>query len=116
PLLRLVVLLADRLDLTHQPVIRHGEQPPPRARMLVEDRPSDAGVLLEALGAGDAGLAFEHLAETAVDGAVEDRLLVVAVLGEPLDLLALDRERAFVLLDAVAVEHPYFDHRALDAW
>ena len=43
------------------------------------------------------------------------RLLVVAVLGEPLDLLALDRQRALVLLDAVAVEHAHLDDGAVDA-
>ena len=49
--------------------------------------------------------ALEKLGETAVDVAVEDRLLVVAVLGEPLDLVTLDRDGALVLLDAVPVEH-----------
>jgi hypothetical protein len=50
--------------------------------------------------------------QTAVDVAVEDRLLVVAVLGETLDLLALDRHGALVLVDAVAVEDADFDDRA----
>jgi hypothetical protein len=50
--------------------------------------------------------------QAAVDVAVEDRLLVVAVLGETLDLLALDRHGALVLLDAVAVEHAHLDDRA----
>ena len=114
-LLRLVVLLADRLDLGHQLVVGRGELPPLRARILVEHRAGDLGVLLEALRARDALPAFQHLGETAVDVAVEDRLLVVAVLGETLDLLALDRERALVLLDAVAVEHAHLDDRALHA-
>ena len=70
---------------------------------------------LKPFGPGDALAAFQQLGEAAVDVAVEDRLLVVAVLGEPLDLLALDRERALVLLDAVAVEHPHLDDGALDA-
>jgi hypothetical protein len=55
-------------------------------------------VLLEALRAGDRLLADERLGETRIDVAVEDRELVVAVLGEPLDLLALDRLGALVLL------------------
>jgi hypothetical protein len=50
--------------------------------------------------------------QTAVDVAVEDRLLVVAVLGQTLDFLALDRHRTLVLLDAVAVEDAHFDDRA----
>ena len=89
--------------------------PPLRARILVEHRAGDLGVLLEALRPGDALPALQQLGQTAVDVAVEDRLLVVAVLGEPLDLLALDGERALVLLDAVAVEHAHFDDGALHA-
>ena len=61
------------------------------------------------------GLAFEHLAQPAVDVALEDRLLVVAVLGQALDLGPLDRDRALVLLDAAAVEDAHLDHRALHA-
>ena len=49
----------------------------------------------------------------AVDVAVEDRLLVVAVLSEPLDLFTLDGERALVFLDAVPVEDADFDDGAL---
>ena len=63
----------------------------------------------------DALAAFEHLGQASVDVAIEDRLLVVAVLGESLDLLALDCERALVLFDAMAVEHAHFDDRALHA-
>ncbi len=55
------------------------------------------------------------LLQAAVDVAVEDLQLVVAVLGEALDLLALDRHRALVLLDAVAIEDAHLDHRAGDA-
>ncbi len=112
-LLRLVVLLADGFDLGHQLVVGRGELPPLRARIFLEHRAGDLGILLEALRPRDALAALEHLGETPVDVAVEDRLLVVAVLGEPLDLLTFDRERALVLLDAVAVEHPHLDHRAL---
>ena len=73
---------------------------------------AELAALLEALRAGDRLLADQHVGEAAVDVAVEDRLLVVAVLGEPLDLLALDRHGALVLLDAVAVEDAHFDDRA----
>ena len=77
---------------------------------LVEDL-----ILLEALRPRERPLADENVGQTRIDVAVEDRLLVVAVLGETLDLLALDRLRALVLLDAVAVEHAHFDDRALHA-
>src|SRR6266540_1404612 len=83
--LRLVVLLADGLDLGHQLVVRRGELPPLRARIFLEHRAGDLGILLEALGTGDALAALQQLGQAAVDVAVEDRLLVVAVLGQPLD-------------------------------
>src|SRR3546814_16443768 len=47
-------------------------------------------------------LAEQQLAQTAVDGALDDRLLVVAVLGPTLDLGPLDGQGALVLLDAMA--------------
>ena len=40
---------------------------------------------------------------------------VVTVLGQPLDLGPLDRQRALVLVDAAAREHPHLDDRAGDA-
>src|ERR1700731_4113290 len=85
PLLGFVVLFADRLDLGHQLVVGRGELPPLRARIFLQHRPGDLGVLFEALRPGDALPALEHLGQASVDVAVEDRLLVVAVLGEPLD-------------------------------
>src|SRR5437764_2409131 len=114
-LLRLVVLAPDRLDLGHQPIVRDGELPPLRPREFLEHRPGDPGVLLQSLRAGDAVLALEQLAETAVDVAIEDRLLVIPVFGEALDFFTLDRERALVLLDAVPVEDADFDDGALNA-
>ena len=114
-LLALVVLLPDRLDLAHHLVVGDGELPPLRARILFEYRTGEVRVLLEALRARDADLALQQLGKTAVDVAVEDRLLVVAVLGEAFDLLALDRQRALVLVDAVTVEHAHFDDGALHA-
>ena len=99
----------------HHLVVGDGELPPLRTRILFEHRLRQMRVLLEALRAGDADLALQQLGETAVDVAVEDRLLVVAVLGEAFDLLALDRERTLVLVDAVAVEHAHFDDGALHA-
>src|SRR6478736_748616 len=114
-LLRLVVLLPDGLDLRHQLVVGRSEQPPLRARIFIQHRLGDLRVLLEALRAGDAGAAFEQLGETAVDVAIEDRLLVITVLGEPLDFFTLDGERALVLLDTVPIEHAHFNDRALHA-
>ena len=115
PLLRLVVLLTHGLQLGHHRVVVERERPPLRARVLVDDRPVEDLVALEALRAGDGLLAGEDVDEARVDVAIEDREFVVAVLGEPLDLLALDRLGALVLVDAVPVEHPHFDDRALHA-
>ena len=50
-----------------------------------------------------------------VDVALEDGELVVAVAAQALDFLALDLQRALVLVDAVAVEDPHLDHRAVVA-
>ena len=74
-----------------------------------------ASSFLIAFGPPTAVLPDQHLAEARIGVAVEDRELVVAVLRETLDLLALDRLGALVLVDAVAVEHPDFDDRARDA-
>ena len=53
--------------------------------------------------------------EARVDVALEDRELVVAVAAEALDHLALDLQRALVLVDAVAVEDPDLDDGAVVA-
>src|ERR1700733_6684026 len=115
PLLRFVVLLPDGFDLRHDLVVRRSEQPPLRARVFLEHRAADLGVLFEAFWSGNALAAFQKLGEAAIDVPIEDRLLVVTVLGETLDLFTLDGERAFVLLDAVPVEHAHFNDRALHA-
>ena len=60
-------------------------------------------------------LAEQRLLQARIDVAVEDLQLVVAVLGETLDLLALDRHGTLVLLDAVAIEDAHLDDRAGDA-
>ncbi|MGY3111620.1 hypothetical protein ACVWW7_008247 [Bradyrhizobium sp. LM6.9] len=115
PLLRLVVLLPHGLDLGHQLVVRRSEQPPLRLRVLLEHRTGDLGVLLEALRTGNALPSLEQLGKTVVDVAVQNRLLVVAVLGQTFDLFPLDRQRTLVLVDAVTVEHAHFDDGALHA-
>ena len=115
PLLRFVVLLTDRFDLRHHLVVRRGEHPPLRAWIFVEHRTGDLGVFLKALRPGDALPALQQLGQSAIDVAVEDRLLVVTVLGEPFDLFALDRKRTLVLLNAVTVEHANFNDGALHA-
>jgi len=68
-------------------------------RILFEHR-AGSWILLEAFRPRDAWRPSKQSASRPNTFAVEDRLLVVAVLGEPLDLLTLDRELALVLLDA----------------
>ena len=111
-LLRLVVLLLHGLDLGHQSIVFDRELPPLRPRILVEELAGDLRVLLEALRARNAALADEDLGQARIGVAVEDRLLVVAVLRETLDLLALDGLGALVLVDAVTVEDTDFDDGA----
>src|SRR5687768_17749996 len=60
-------------------------------------------------------LADQEVGKAAVSVAIENRQLVVAVLGETFDLLAFDRQGALVLVDPVAVEHPHLDDRPGDA-
>ena len=70
---------------------------------------------MKPFGPDKRALADQDVGEARIDVTVEDRLLVVAVLRKTLDLLALDRLGALVLLDAVAVEHAHFDDGALNA-
>ena len=107
----LFVLSVERFLLGHQLVVVDGELPPLRTRLRVEDLVVELGARDIALRASRGGLAEQHFLETRIDVAVEDRLLVVAVLGQALDFLALDGHGALVLVDAVAVEHTHFDHR-----
>ncbi len=115
PLLRLIILLAHGLDLTHQLFVADGELPPLLTRVLVEQFAADLCVPLEVLRTRGRFLAVQHPGETAEHVAIQDRLLVVAVFREAFDFLALDRERTLVLVDAVAVEDADFDDRALHA-
>ena len=115
-LLGLVVLLAHGLELAH-----HGDRPR-SANVHHCERGYSSSIsrvisvsFLKPFGPAIAVLPISTSARRGVDVAVEDRELVVAVLGEPLDLLALDRLGALVLVDAVAVEHAHFDDRALHA-
>ena len=96
-LLRFVVLLPHRLDFGHQLVVGRSKHPPLRARMLIEHRTGDLGVLFEALRTGDALAVFQKLGEAVVDVTIQDRLFVVTVLGQTLDLFPFDRQRTLVL-------------------
>src|SRR5262245_3694309 len=116
PLLGLFVLAADRLDLGHGLVVLERDLPPMAAHDVLKKRLGDLGVLLDALRSLGHDLVHQHVFQAAIDVAVENGELVVAVLGEPLDLLALDRHGALILLHTVAVEYAHLDHGAGNAW
>src|SRR5690606_6821193 len=91
------------------------ELPPLRTRILAQKFHSQGRALLVALRSGDCILANQHVGQTRIDVAVQDRLLVVTVLGETFDFLALNGHGALVLLHAVAVEDTNLDHRTVGA-
>ena len=101
PLLRLVVLLPHGFDLAHHACrrsiakVHHCERGYSSITVLGENLVS----FLKPFGPADGVLArVSRLLRRAIDVAVEDRQFVVAVLGETLDLLALDRLGALILL------------------
>ena len=100
-----VIRSASSIPISHQMPARHAVQ------RLGIDLAADP-VPLRARG--DL-LPDHHLAQPPEDVALQDRALVVAVLGQTLDLGALDGDRALVLLDAAAVEDADLDDRALHA-
>ena len=114
-LLGVLVLLADGLDLGHGGLVGQPDLPPLAARQLAQHLLGDDGALAGILRPLGGFLAQQRRLQARIDVAVEDLQLVVAVLGEALDLLALDRHGALVLLDAVAVEDAHLDDRAVDA-
>ena len=86
------------------------------ARQVGEIRLIDRRVPgLQPLRARLGGLAVDHAAHALEQVVLEDALLVGQILANPLELGLLDRERARVLLDAVAGEHAHVDHRAVHA-
>jgi hypothetical protein len=64
------------------------------------------------LRTADGRLAEQQLLQPGGEAALEDCALVVAVLGQPLDFGAFDRQRTLVLVDAAPREHPHLDDRA----
>ncbi len=111
----LVILRLDRFEVRLDGVVRDRELPPFVTLDLGQQRVVDHDALLDALGRADGGLADQHVLEAIEGRAIEDGALVLAVLGETVDFLPLDRHGALVLVDAVAIEHAHLDDRAGNA-
>src|SRR6185436_2316891 len=111
----ILVLLADGLDLGHRRFVREADLPPLAAGDIVQHLVVEDGTLTRALRTLGGLLADQRRLEPGIDIAVQDLQLIIAVLGKTLDLLALDRHGALVLVDAVTVEHPDLDDGAVDA-
>ena len=106
---RVIERALERLDLGFDAVVVDRDLPEVRGRHALEVLFGDVGLLA---AAGDSLLADEQAAETRKGVALDDGQLVFLVGHQLVDLLALDLQRALVLVDAVAVEHAHFDDRA----
>ena len=111
-----VHLLFQGLDVDHPRVVADRDLPPLPRGVLGEHLLGQLGPRFQALRPRHGGLAEEQLLQPRREAAFENGALVVAVLGQPLDLGALDRQGALVLVDAAAREHPHLDDRAGDPW
>ena len=108
----LVELRLERLDPGHDRLAGRDDLPPLPSGEGLENPARDLAVGRHALGAAGGDPVQQQRADAVVHVALDDRPLIVAVLGEALDLLALDRERALVLVDAAPVEDADLHHRA----
>src|SRR5690606_7809599 len=113
-LLAFVILLLQRFDFGQRLLVLQRNLPPLATAQLIEISLRDLGIGFHALRAGSDLLAKQDFRKTAIDVAVKNTDFVVAVLRETLDFLALDRHGTFVLVDAVAVEHPHLNDRTSD--
>ncbi len=106
------VLLVQRFDLSLVFFFRQNDLPPETfgqrhvQHLIIDER---AG--RNAFRAFHSGLAVDQCAQTRIDVAVQNGLLVVAVTGEAFDFLAFDLHRTLVLVDAVTVEDANLNNR-----
>ena len=108
-------LLLQTLDIRHPCVITDRDLPPQRRGIFGQHFLGDFGPRLHSPGAADRGLTEQQLLQPRGEAALEDGALVVAVLGQPLDLGPFDRQCALVLVDATPREYPHLDDRARHA-
>ena len=107
-----VEMALDPFDLGHGLLVLEADLPPLPMAKLGQHGLGDLDIGRHALGAAGRHLAHQLTLEDFIDVALDDDQLIVAVLGEMLDLLVLDRHGAFVLIDAAPREHADFDNRS----
>src|SRR5690606_22942940 len=112
-LLGVVVLAAKRFEFALKLLVVDSKLPPLRPRIFGHQLTSDSRALLEALRTRCSDLAIDHVGKTAIDVAIQDSLLVVTVLGQALDFLALDSHGTLVLFNAMAIENANFHNRTV---
>ena len=104
-----------RLDFAHPLVVLDGELAPLSGRVFGQCHVGDTfTAAAESLGSAGPGLTDKKILEAVVITALEDRLFVVAVLGQAGDFRPLDGKRALVLVDSAARENPHLDDGAVD--
>ena len=104
----LVELLLERFEAGQDRLAGRHDLPPLPPGERVENPARDLGVGGDTLGAACRNPVQQQRTHTVVHVALDDRALVVAILGEPLDLFTFDRERTLVLVDAAPVEDAHF--------
>ena len=112
---RAVELPLQRLDGRHGGVVIDHDLPPLAARQRRKRGVVHGPARLHVLRPREDIPAVDQAAQARIDVALDDGALVVAVLGQRLDLLLLDGQSALVLFDAAAREHAHLDDGALAA-
>ena len=107
--------LGDGLQLRVGLFVLEANLEPLLARQVGQIRLVDLRAGLDLLGTGFRGLALDHAAHALEQVVFQNAALIVQVLANLLEFRLLDRQRARVLLDAVAREHAHVDHRAVHA-
>src|SRR6266849_7386269 len=111
----IIHLLLQRLDIGHPLVVAQRDALPLAGRVFGEQSLGHLDTRLQTLGAARHHVVEQQFLESCVEAALEDRALVVAVLGETLDLGPLDGESTLVLVDTAPREDAHFDNRARHA-
>src|SRR6516165_2492761 len=102
-------LVFQGLDILHLGVVADRDLFPVRHGVLGEDGLGNFDPRRHTSGPANCDLAEHQLLQPSGKAALKDPAFVVAVLGKPFDLSALDCQRTFVLIDAAPGEDAHFD-------